>query len=339
MMYKMLSSFKSGRGLNRRGLIGGAAAVVGAALLKPCCDQVHGADDLLGQDWRVPRGKVTSVFIRRGGRTLSEAVVGLDGWTIPPGAQVNLMLEDGEHPIGAMLSLRHPDGARIGIIGNREQPERCRIVSEGSHDLFYVGANGILGYIDGVTIEHAAPARRGLGSAVIADEGGFIMTGERVRVIGFYYGFTARRNGTIRAEGTSARDNGDASYFAFNGGHLYVRRSKAMNATDQDRNLGTGFVAEYGGTIDAEGAVSSYNHLAGFAAITNGTIRALRTIAHHNRYAGYLAIQGGVIVADDAVGRDNCGLGTRSDELSRVFGSNLMIQNDLSDMIKCNLVP
>jgi hypothetical protein len=271
--------------------------------------RAQGREAQLGQIWRVPRGDVAAVSVDRAGRSLAETLAAIEDWTIPPGARVQVQLPDGEHAVGNTIALRHPDGARIAIVGNKERPERCRIVSERGHDLIYVGQNHVLGWIDGVTIDQVSRANRGLGSALLADEGGVILTGQKVKITGSYYGVTARRNGIVRCGMITVEKGGDCNYFAFQGGHISAPGATAHAASDPTKNLGSGFVAEYGGSIDCEGAQSSYNDLAGFTALSGGSIRAYWSRAQRNGVAGYLARSGGSIIAHDGRTEMNCGRG------------------------------
>lgn len=293
-----------------------AAAVVGS----PSRVRSESSEDRLGSRWIVPRGATVVLRPRQIRRSLAEILNEIDEWTIPPSARVVIQLDDGEYDIGATIVFRHQFGARVSIIGNRQDPAKCRLTCGDALDAIYVGAGSVLGLIDGITLEHVARARRGLKSALLADETGVIICGSMVRVVGFYYGFQARRNGVIRADRTQARDGGDANYFAFLGGQISASGARALAARDLEKNLGSGFVAEYGGSIDAQNASASYNLLAGFTALSNGVIRAYGALATNNG-AGYRARTGGRIIAHDGRAAENCGSGVATDRDGRLEGS------------------
>jgi hypothetical protein len=130
-----------------------------------------------------------------------------------------------------------------------------------------------------------------------------------VSVRGFYYGFTARRRGSIRCAGSKVEEAGDAGYFAYMGGHLDATETESRRADDRARRLGSGYVAEYNGTIDAANAVATECFLAGFNALSGGAIRAHRAVARRNPGNGFQSRDGGVIIAHDASSVDNGGYG------------------------------
>ena len=55
---------------------------------------------------------------------LHAAMEALSRVSIRPGATVTLRVEDGVYSMGSTLDLNHPDGTRLKIIGNEEEPDR-----------------------------------------------------------------------------------------------------------------------------------------------------------------------------------------------------------------------
>jgi hypothetical protein len=290
------------------------AATAGLSLAAPAFAAPKPYERFLGAGWQVPRATVLEVWPADVNLDIAGMLTAVEEWTIPSDSQLVIRLKDGEHVQMKTLAIRHPHGNRLAIVGNKADAGKVRIQWSGTDDGLYVGAGYVLGLLDGVTLEHTAPQTRGNGSAVLADEGGVIMCGTQVRARNFYYGFQARIGGVIRCSGTESQGGGDANYFAFNGGHIIARNAKATGARDEKKKLGSGFVAEYGGTIDAVGAVADFNYLAGFTALSDGAIRAYDSSASHNGQAGYYANTGGRIVAHRAVARANCGAGVLAPE-------------------------
>jgi hypothetical protein len=290
----------------------------------------------LGQSWNVPKGASVEVWPAQAGLDLAGALDAIAEWRIVPGARVVLRLDDGVHAQTKAIELNHPDGQRLSIIGNLRQPERCRLTWDGRSEGFYAGAGAVLGMLDGLLLEQTVPAARGQGSGVLAELGGVIRCGPHVLVRNFYYGFQARIGGVITCAGTTSTGAGDANYFAYNGGHLFAQDTHALGARDQANGLGSGFVAEYGGTIDATGAVAKFNLLAGFTALSNGAIRAHRTTAQQNGKAGFYAATGGTIEAHDAIARANCGQGTLLREpTASIGGDRMVIQSNSAEPSSC----
>lgn len=298
------------------------------------------AERSLEGPWRVPGSSVFELWPSRLGLDLAATLAAVDEWSIPFDSRLVLRIEDGEHPQGGTLNVQHPYGRRLSIIGNRSDPSRCRLLWQGTDDALYVGAGGVLGLIDGITLEHTAPRNRGLASAILADEGAVIRCGPLTQARGFYYGFQARIGGVISCRETESHGAGDANYFAFNGGHISANGAKAFGAEDKAQGLGSGFVAEYGGTINAQSAIARYNAFSGFTALSNGVIRAYASRAENNGRAGYYVGTGGTIVAHDAAARRNCGDGLSSvDRPTGISGNRIISENNNANPKTCARPP
>ena len=257
----------------------------------------------LGQTASIPAGKIQSIALRPdGGPSLAVALASIAQWRIAPGASVVLRLADGTYRQTGTVNIEHPDGSRIQIVGNTEAPGNVRLIWAAQTDGLYVGAGQVLGRLDGVTLSRDIPGGNDNGATdnatgLLAENAGVLRAGPAVVVDGFYYGAQARYGGVLRLRGTTVRHAGDAGYFAYNGGHIDAQQAKAEDVSDSKLGLGSGFVAEYGGTIDATGAKSTRNALAGFTALSNGSIVANGASATENRRFGFYAITNGSIVA------------------------------------------
>lgn len=277
-------------------------------------DASDSTDRHLGQAWRLPAGN-TLLALASLGLDLGSALAAVQDWHIPVNSRLVLDLSDGDHPQSKPLWISHPDGARLVIRGNPAHPARCRLHWRHGGDGLCVGTGSVLGWLEGVTLvqEH----QQGVGSGLLADEGGALLCASTVQVENFYYGVQARRNGTVRCDGITCKGGGDANFFAFMGGHVQAQRTLAVGANDPDKRLGSGFVAEYGGSIDASGATARFNALDGYTALSNGVIRAYDSVAQYNRRAGYFTDTGGRIVAHRALAEANCGDGLAMRDDSR----------------------
>lgn len=294
-----------------RALAGLAAALAGRA------GWAAAEQPMLGKAWRLPPDTRHELRPAAHGLSLAQALRAVQDWQIPPSSLLILQLEDGVHMQPRAITWRHADGARIHVLGNPAEPARCKLQWADSGDGFYVGAGQVLGTLDGVTLVQQGSGRPG--SGLLADEGGAVLCGRQLRIEGFYYSVQARRNGSARCEGVHASGGGDANFFAFMGGHIHARRSVSVAARDDSKRLGSGYVAEYGGSIDAEGAVARYNALDGYTALSNGVIRAYGSRAERNGRSGYFTDTGGRIVGHDAVAESNCGDGLLNRDGARAF--------------------
>lgn len=260
----------------------------------------------LGRPTTILPGHVESITIHPDHEnTLATAIDGIAQWRIMPGATVQIHLEDGTYRSDHTLRIDHPDGARIQIIGDTSAPEKVRLVWPPKTDGIYVGAGSALGRLDGVTIFRETPGGNDNGArdnacGLLAENNGVLQVGPAVVVDGFYYGAQARYGGVIHARGVQVRHAGDAGFFAYNGGHIEAQNSSATDTHDTKLALGSGYVAEYGGTLDAAGASSQANALAGFTALSGGAIVANDTQAKDNTQYGFYARTNGAIVAHHA---------------------------------------
>ena len=286
-------------------------------------------ENKLGVVWRVPKATILEIWPSHVDMDLAGALNAVSEWSIPTDSRVVLRLEDGIHVQTKAVDIIQNHGSRLSIIGNVQQPERCKLVWFGPTEGFYVGSDIVLGYINGLVLEHTNIPSRGLGSAFLADEGGVIHCGPNIEVRNFYYGFQARFGGIINCRGATSKGAGDANYFAFNGGHINAAGAHALDARDDAKKLGFGFMAEYGGTINAVGAVADYNAIAGFAALSNGVIRAYDSKSRHNGSNGYYVNTGGTIVAHNALAQENCGDAVYSpDRPGGITGTNMKDQSN-----------
>lgn len=284
--------------------------------------RAEGEGGRLFECWDVGASNRVQVLVPGDAASLTEALRGVARWTIPGSSWVVIHLGPGVHEQEGTLVVHHPFGARLGIVGSCDGGAPASVLRWGGPtDGIYVGQNHALGELGDLRIEHASRASRGNASGVLADEGGHIHCGANVAVSGFYYGFSARRNGTIRCRGTSVERSGDAGYFAYMGGHIDACRSRSRGADDRGQGLGSGYVAEYGGSIDAGEAVAEGCFLAGFQALSGGSIRAERSIARDNEGHGYRVRDSGVIVAHGRQASGNA-RGT----VSNPFGDGVFVE-------------
>lgn len=292
-------------------------------------------DKYLGATWRLPKATVLEIWPSKLSLGLAETLLAVADWSIPYSSRLHIRLTDGRHEQRVSIIGMHPDGDRISIIGNIAHPDLCRLVWSSPNDAFYVPEGKQFGLVDGITMEHVDFDKRGLGSAFLADNGGVIRCGANVIVRNFYYGFQARFGGVIQCAGTKSSNAGDANYFAFHGGHISAPNARADGAHDDAKGLGSGFVAEYGGTINAVNASASYNAFAGFTALSNGVIRAYNSVAEYNGKAGYYTRTGGVIVAHRGVAKDNCGEGLDVSNNKEFEGNQFKNRHNKADPQKC----
>lgn len=321
--------------MGRRQFLRCAGGLAAAFVLPPVtAGDAPDAARQLGALWQVPHSARIELWPSALKTDVASVLAAIADWQIPASSRVVIRIEDGQHRLTSALRMENLAGDRILVIGNTRAPERCQLLWSSDKDMVYAPPDRQFGLIDGMVLMHDGSGR-GAASAFLADGGGVICCGSNVAVRGFYYGFQARFGGIIRCAETRCSGAGDAGYFAFQGGHIDAPGARSEGARDDANSLGSGFVAEYGGTINAVGAIALYNALAGFTALSNGSIRAYDSVAGHNGRAGYYTDTGGVIVAHRGKATLNCGEG-HLDGANRGFeGQRVIIKDNHAKPASC----
>ena len=244
--------------------------------------------------------------------TVQAALDSLVGVTFAPGVIVTIKIADGSYS-WSDISSTHPQGSAINIIGDQTTPANVVITYDASNakNGFKETDNFAIGLIDGVTIQSNAWQSHGswnmaitpLGSAIATWNGGYIHVGPNVRVTKSYYGIRAINGGKILVDsGAQVSEAGDVGIHAF-GGEIWADGTTVFNTSDTGATgpVGTGYLAENGGSLHAELSTSYGNTQHGFAAY-NGALWAPSSISYNNTHNGYFAYQGGRIVAPTGSG-------------------------------------
>ncbi|HCE6992565.1 TPA: hypothetical protein NHP85_006877, partial [Pseudomonas aeruginosa] len=224
--------------------------------------------------------------------------------TIVNGANVTIKIAEGVNPATRSTLLNHPQGIRVSIIGNQADKSLCQIVATdgSSFDAFIVSGGNEFGRIDGVTIKKAT---KSAGTGILSISGAALKCGPNVEVENFYYSFAARDGATMNADGVVSRNAGDVGIWAFNGAHVSAVGAYAYSAIDIGNDLGYGFQAEYGGTMECSFGFSTGCRKAGFAAINGGVMRAHNTNSISNSGSGYLSGAKGHVAVNGATANTN----------------------------------
>lgn len=254
--------------------------------------------------------------------SISAALTYLGGLTIVKDAIVTIQVANGTYVQSSVNYCAHPNGVRIRIIGNTTTPASCKIQCASS-DAFYVPAGYEIGEINGFYLEKTG-SKANIG--VLTDSGSISKLGPMIVTDNFYYGVASRYGGNIVANGTSASDRvlvlnaGDAGFWAYEGGDLFARYGESQGANDSANGLGSGFVAEFGGNIDATSSKSTGSFLAGYGAFTVGSIRAWGCTSQTNANGLQLKSNGRIEVFNGATINNNTSYGYISDGTSSPNG-------------------
>lgn len=249
-------------------------------------------------------GDNLTIFVPSQFPETADAMDWLRAKTISNEASVTIKVADGFNPATRSTILNHPQGIRISIIGNQTDKSLCQIVATdgSSFDAFVVSDGNEFGRIDGVTIKKTT---KSAGTGILSISGAAIKCGPNVEVENFYYSFAARDGATMNADGVVSRNAGDVGIWSFNGAHVSAVGAYAYSAIDATNDLGYGFQAEYGGTMECSFGFATGCRKAGFAAINGGVMRAHNTNSISNSGSGYLSGAKGHIAVNGATANTN----------------------------------
>lgn len=255
----------------------------------------------------VPYGATTTINVPADYATIAAAWAAIQDWIV--NGTLIIQVADGTHTITSALTLEHPFGENIRLIGNTSTPTNCVIKVSTAINGIYVGDGCSIDLIDGFRIYHDTLAARASTAGILADRGASVKLGTAVRVEGFYWGYFARRGSYIEALSTQATACGDAGYHALDGGMIDATSSTSTNNNASGDSLGCGYVAE-GGIIIANSATATGNWLHGFNAIQNGRIKCTSATGSTSTTGnGFNADTGGAIYAHGANADGNAGYG------------------------------
>jgi len=161
------------------------------------------------------------------------------------------------------LTIDHPQGENIHIIGNTEFPEKCQIYITGPSG-FFVNEGKQLGLMDGFTLNKIGSGNT---TAILASKNASVNLGENMVFNDFNSAIKAEKKAMVFANGVTFHNN-NYDVEAFMGGIV-----QAENTTSTS-NKSFGFYAHRAGRIYAEGAKVQNLEGSGFYALSQSYIDA-----------------------------------------------------------------
>ena len=243
---------------------------------------------------------------------LQAALVAAADVRIWPSGRLTIQLEPGDHALVGPITLAHPDGQRIDIIGDLEGTATTTLQCGGA-GCFDLSTGGSLGALAGLDL--SGP---GSGVAVEVGSNGRITLGPGLRISKFETGLSASTGGVIRGEGVIL-DSNRVGVMAESGGIIDLLEGSVRNSTlvglaaepgglvvayDVDVAGGTGGLSARGGQIWAPLASVSDQRRVAVSAAEGGRVLGARTRAAANGIA-YEAVDGGHLVMDNATATGN----------------------------------
>lgn len=265
-------------------------------------------------------------------KTLDDALEAMRAVTIHPDASLLIQVSPGLYTHTETLSLNHPDGARITIEGNPEDPGTVVLAFKGdlTHSVMLSDGHQLDGFRgftlrgDGASTRHGLAVEWGavgfMGSLVVEDFAAHgILVGHNatlsldeesviVRDNGGY-GVKAYYGALIKARGLVSESNGYSGVIANLGALAVVPNGQF------DNNAHSGVLAHYQSLAVATGAKSRYNDKYGFYAYGNSMLYApadgsYETNATGNGLDGFFS-HSSVVRGNGARIHNNDGYGSR----------------------------
>jgi hypothetical protein len=294
---------------------------------------------------------------------LEARIAALDYYRIAEGVTLTIELSIGKtYNFQAPLSIGHPDGHRLKILGDENDPSTTVLSFTGSDGI--IVEDGSIGYLGGITIEGdsvtsadgirvTANSFLGLGPLVVqyfGDDGIEVEVGRIKEAISPYSGWLVlKENG---GDGLLVNSLGSASvgYIQANSNYLYGIAAEggyidagygeatyngaagfqviyagvivAGDATASN-NAGDGFYTAYHGFMDVRDSTAKQNDDDGFAASSGATLYGYSTFSTNNISNGYQSTGGAVMVIDMTTATDNGGSAYRTTTNGFITGSAL----------------
>lgn len=267
----------------------------------------------------------TTIYVPSEYATVQAALDSLNHVRIAPNVEVTIQIADGTHAQPNRILVRHPDGARISLLGNPANADAVVLTFPGTSGII-TNNNYSIGRIEGMHLQGTG----NLGTGISAENSAVINIGGPLKVSGFNAGLVAAdssiidrtdadpvtitgnriglmstRTSTIIASAFTASNNLTQGFYAAETAMIWAHTTAAhdngevgylatMNSTIQAHastatgSVGAGFGATYGGTISA-GFTSSQDNHQGFLAQHGSAIYALGAHASYNNNAGFFS--------------------------------------------------
>jgi len=259
--------------------------------------------------------------------TIPAALSAIQSWEVF--GTVIIQVADGTYTLASGITLDHPFGKNIQLLGDTVTPTNC-VLNFTTSGGFYVPWGFTWGVLNGFSIQNTA-AKAGLG--ILTDGGVYAQVGPNIIVNNFYYGIAARNGGRINAQGTVSSyvvvtNAGDVGIWAYLHSYVSCQYAQVSGGIDSANNLGGGIVAEEASSIDATYAQSTGNYYCGFSALTGSSIRAWNTVANNNGgatnatlpSAGYVAGSMGTMEIFSGTSNNNTGYAYATDGTTQLAG-------------------
>jgi hypothetical protein len=263
--------------------------------------------------------------------TIQDAFDYLSDKTIAQGTTVQIKVADGTYTLATGIDANHPQGGQIHLVGNTSNPDNCVITVAAApvFDAIKVSNGNTLGFLDGFKLNLAGKATMSNNwTAILAVNGSVIICGQNIKTNNWYYGIAARDGSFVSCDYAEVDNAGDVGIWAFVGSTVYCRNAVSNNASDVPNNLGFGFQAEYGSSMDCSNASATGCNAAGIAALSNSTVRAWSCTASGNTGSGFYASAQGHIENHNATANSNGRYGEERNLNGTIVGGGITLSGN-----------
>lgn len=222
---------------------------------------------------------------------LTSAWTFLQEAVIPQGRLVTLRVGDGTYRQASTLTLNHPCGSHIRLVGNAALPQRCKLLWPAGKDGLVVSGNNSLGLIQGFTLVGQVNCRLPLynpGGEALAAYNGAMIHAKNVVCLQWWHGFHASDSSDMVCTDCSTASIGDAGFFCYNGGTMTCTRCTGA-AGNGGYPLGFGFLAELASSMFLmDCTANGGNTAAGIGGFTNSSLEIRACTSRDNHQGMWL---------------------------------------------------
>jgi hypothetical protein len=250
----------------------------------------------------------TTLSVSGAGRfaTIVPALTFIQNAVISTAATVTISVASGTYTHSAQVTIAHPYGSQISIVGDTSTPTNVILDFSSSTNGIVVQEGTTLGNFNGFKLTGTWAGSGSTGaskSAILALDGAKVVCGDvngtvcNIVIDNFYYGLSAAENATIVAEGSSGSngvtitDAGSAGVLGYDNSFISCPYVDITNTSDSTNDLGSGVQASVGSVIHCDHASVTTSRKAGIYA-DGGRIRAYSSTCDSNTGYGFQGERG-----------------------------------------------
>ncbi len=208
---------------------------------------------------------------------------------IADGVLLTIQVADGAYNINKTISITHPDGDKINIIGNPTNPTNCTLNFSNCENGFLIANGNRLGLLQGFSLVGDNIVTRGINVC----QSSVLVSCDLIVQQFKYDGVFAGTSSSLVATRVNSSNNQSAGFSSTGNSSMITQSCTATY------NRYNGFLANQNSFISVNGATSTNNGSYGFNAYSGGLIQLLTSqITISNNGSGNYPNTGSVIRSD-----------------------------------------